>query len=131
MAVIKVPKTPKKSFDKDRSPSALLLDQIAHLEWAALPASQRRAGRLPRPKVKTEGQAAERIAQLTKFVLANEAARAEAARSVDALPPTAVKLPPLPRVPAPAGTSGRGASKAAVRTKRPANRSASRRRARR
>ncbi|MEP6594051.1 MAG: hypothetical protein ABJC51_10180, partial [Acidobacteriota bacterium] len=69
MAVIKVPKTPKRAFDKNRRPSALLLDQIAHLEWAALPASQRKPHQLPKRKVRTEAQAAERVGQLTALVL--------------------------------------------------------------
>jgi hypothetical protein len=101
MAVIKVPKTPRKSFNPDRRPSALLLDQIRHLEWAALPAAQRAPGRgLPTKTVTTEGAAAERIAQLTTLIHEQQArpyTPGEVAR---------VTLPPLPG-PAPARESAR------------------------
>src|SRR5262245_24375158 len=79
MAVVKVPKTPKRAFNKQRRPSALLKGQIAHLEWAALPASKRKPGQLPKINVRTEGQAAERIAKLTTLVL--EQSRAYAGRA--------------------------------------------------
>jgi hypothetical protein len=72
MTPIKVPKTPRSSFNTDRRPSTLLLDQIEHLEWAALPAWQRKPRLLARyrkHRVKTEQQAADRIAQLTAMVL--------------------------------------------------------------
>ncbi len=96
MAVIKVPKTPKQAFNSNRRPSALLLAQVKHLEWAALPASQRKTHEFDKHPVKTEGQAAERIAQLTKLVLAAKAARTpdDDVRDTRALPP--VVLPPLP-----------------------------------
>jgi hypothetical protein len=62
MADVIVPKTPKKAFNPDRRPSSLITSQIEHLE-AALglfrEPGQRRTG--PR----TEGEAAEYIAQLT------------------------------------------------------------------
>jgi len=79
MAVIKVPKTPKRAFNKRRRPSALLRGQIAHLEWAALPASQRKPGSLPKIDVRTEGQAAERIAELTTLILEQSGAYAKGA----------------------------------------------------
>jgi hypothetical protein len=113
MAVIKVPKTPRKSFNPDRRPSALLLDQIRHLEWAALPAAQRAPGRgLPTKTVTTEGAAAERIAQLTTLIHEQQArpyTPGEVAR---------VTLPPLPG-PAPARESARAPKpgRAAARTK--------------
>lgn len=98
MTVVKVPRTPKSSFNKDRKPSALLLDQIKHLEWAVLPAAQRKPKALARhPKVKSEAQAAERIAQLTTMVLH--------AKTVEPNGPPAdgvqlkITLPPLPRAP--------------------------------
>lgn len=110
MAVIKVPKTPKRAFDKNRRPSALLLDQIAHLEWAVLPASQRKPHQLPKRRVKTEAQAAERVGQLTAMVL--EAKAAEAVEPPVGVPPIVppVTLPPLPRVP-PAPRPGESRSK--------------------
>jgi hypothetical protein len=98
MAVVRVPRTPKSSFNKDRRPSALLLDQIKHLEWAALPAAQRKPKQIARhPKVKSEAQAAERIAQLTTMVLDAKNARPYAAPA-DGVQPK-VTLPPLPKVP--------------------------------
>lgn len=101
MVIVKVPQTPKSSFDKNRRPSALLLDQIKHLEWAALPASQRKPNQLAKYKqVKTEWQAAERIAQLTTMVLK---AKEEGVRRPveDGVQPKVV-LPPLPKA---AGTT--------------------------
>ena len=92
MAVVKVPRTPKRSFNKDRKPSALLLDQIRHLEWAVLPAMARTPKVLRAPKARTEAQAAERVAQLTRLVL-----QASQARGLGEPPPRA--LPPMPRVP--------------------------------
>src|SRR5262249_32050543 len=65
MATIRVPKTPARAFNKNRPPSSLLRSQIAHLEWAVRPAYERKPHQLPKVKVKTEGQAAERIAELT------------------------------------------------------------------
>jgi len=88
MAVIKVPKTPKKSFNKNRPASVLLRGQIEHLEWAVLPAS-RRNPRARRRKVKTEGQAAERVAQLLAML-----------PEPGDVPP--LKLPPLPKAETPA-----------------------------
>src|SRR6476620_8866494 len=108
MAVIKVPKTPKKAFNQHRRPSALRLGQIEHLEWAALPASQRKPHQLPKAKVKTEGQAAERIAQLTKVILASEAARAAEPVPAETTSLPTVTLPPLPRVSPPARPSRQG-----------------------
>ena len=59
MAKVRVPRTPKKAFDRTRRPSSLLLGQIEHLEWAVLPAAQRKPDQLPARKVKSEAQAAE------------------------------------------------------------------------
>jgi hypothetical protein len=98
MAVVKVPRTPKRAFNKDRPPSALLLDQIKHLEWAALPASQRKPKDLKKYRqVKTEAQAAERIAQLTTLIQQHAHVEPD-----PAAPKTGVQakvvLPPLPRL---------------------------------
>ena len=68
MAVIKVPKTPRKAFDKNRRPSELLLKQIEHLEWAARPASERVPKKFRVKKPKTEGEAGDLIAALTEKV---------------------------------------------------------------
>ena len=117
MAIVKVPKTPKSSFDKNRRPSALLLDQIKHLEWAALPASQRKPHQLAKRKqVKTESQAAERIAQLTAMVLkANEERLRQRAEGVQ----PKVVLPPLPKV-----------TDSATKTRKPKTRKRSKRKTR-
>lgn len=124
MAVIKVPKTPRKSFDKNRPASVLLLGQIEHLEWAVLPAS-RRSPSARRRRVKTEGQAAERVAQLLAML--------PESRTV---PPQ--RLPPLPPVETPAGRAGarasgprrRTATKTAKRKRKTGTRSEARRRRR-
>jgi len=75
---IRVPKTPKKAFNKRRKVSGLLMAQIEHLQWAALPAAERQSAKdLAKRKIrkpKTEGQAAEYIEQLTKQVLEQQAA---------------------------------------------------------
>ena len=101
MAKVRVPRTPNKAFDKSRRPSSLLLGQIEHLEWAVLPAAQRKPDQLPARKVKSEAQAAERVAQLTSMLhdqAAAEAARAAAPKSAPPAPPPApVILPPLPK----------------------------------
>jgi hypothetical protein len=76
MAVIRVPRTPRRAFNKKRRASELLLRQIDHLEWAVLPASQRKPAQLPKLKVKTEGQAADRIAVLTRQLLEAKASGA-------------------------------------------------------
>jgi hypothetical protein len=78
MATIKVPRTPAKAFDKDRPASDLLRRQIQHLEWARRPASARTPQMLRMPKTMTEGEAAERIEQLTAAVV--EQGKQEAAR---------------------------------------------------
>jgi hypothetical protein len=66
MAVIKVPKPPKNAYDSRRPAGDLLKKQLEHLEWAVRPASQRRPDQLKLMMPKTEGDAAARIATLTK-----------------------------------------------------------------
>jgi hypothetical protein len=87
MAVIKVPKTPKKAYNENRRPSALLLSQIEHFEWASRPASQRKPNQLRKPRVRTEREAAERIAELTRKVLAAKDATAHIAHPGPPNPP--------------------------------------------
>ncbi len=95
MAKVKVPRTPKKSYNPERRPSKLLIDQVKHLEWAALPASQRKPQQLKVYKhVKTEWQAAERIAQLTTLITAAKDALPIRDVALGMLPP--VVLPRLP-----------------------------------
>ena len=76
MAVIRVPKTPKQAFNKNRPASKLLKSQIEHLEWAVRPASERKPYQLPKTTVKTEGEAAARIEELTRRLLPEGAASA-------------------------------------------------------
>ena len=111
---IRVPKTPTSSFDQHRRPSKLLLDQIKHLEWAVLPASQRKPHDLAKQReVKTESQAAERIAQLTGMLLkAKEEGRIQPFEP--GVQPTVV-LPPLPK----AGTPPRARKPRARKAPRP------------
>jgi len=94
MANIRVPKTPKAAFNKNRPASELLLRQVEHLEWAALPASQRKPYQLRKRRSLTEAQAAERIAQLTAMILEAKA-RTPAQRAAETAAP--VHLPPLPK----------------------------------
>jgi hypothetical protein len=78
MAVIRVPKTPRKAFDKSRPVSNLLKAQLEHLEAIVHPApnpgarSMRTAGP-PKPVVRTEGQAAAYIQELTRELYAQKA----------------------------------------------------------
>ena len=116
MAVIKVPKTPKKAFNTHRRPSALLLGQIAHLEWAVLPAAQRQEHQLPTQTVTTEGQAAERVAQLSMLVLA--ASAPAAAGEVVLGPVTLPPLPPGPTNPPAQRRHARSTKKAARKARR-------------
>lgn len=130
--VIKIKRTPKSSYNPERRPSALLLDQVKHLEWAALPASQRKPEQLKVYKqVKTEWQAAERIAQLTNLITAAKEAVPITNVALGALPP--VVLPPLPprrpkRAAKRASTKKKtaGASKRKARTARKTARTRSR-----
>ncbi len=114
MAVIRVKKTPRSSFNDRRRPSALLLDQIAHLEWAVLPAAKRKsraraaATKRVAARLKTEAQASARVAQLMALLV--EAKEPAAAK------PAALKLPPLPRAPKVAGPEGK---KVARRARKP------------
>jgi hypothetical protein len=86
MAVIKVPRTPAKAFNKDRPASDLMKSQIQHLEWAIRPAAERspaKVKKLNRKAPKTEGEAAARIEALTRQL---HPAGAPAAPASDAAP---------------------------------------------
>jgi hypothetical protein len=89
MDPIRVPKTPARSFDKNRPPSELLLKQIEHLQWAALPASERDQKQMKaQRKPTTEGQAAKRIERLTAQILS------PAGQPAGTTPPAARKRTP-------------------------------------
>jgi hypothetical protein len=123
VAEVRVPKTPKKAFDRTRRPSSLLLGQIEHLEWAVLPAFQRKPDRLPTEKVKTEAQAAERVAQLMNMLRQSGAAPAAARAAAGGTAPAAARpvpviLPPLPKVATPAKAKARPKNRPANRTRK-------------
>jgi hypothetical protein len=73
MATIRVPRTPKTSYNPKRKPSGLLLAQLEHLQWASLPASDRTSPehlkKRKERRPKTEGEAAAHIERLTRKVL--------------------------------------------------------------
>jgi hypothetical protein len=109
MATITVPKTPAKAFNPRRPPSDLIRQQIRHLEWALLPASQRQPKRLKDGTLKwfkggtakTEAQAAAYIALLTARVreaYADVQTRAARGLPRDAGPAAPVRLPKVPVV---------------------------------
>jgi hypothetical protein len=86
MAVISVPKTPKKAYNPRRPAGTLLQNQIRHLEWAVRPAGKRMPKDFKKIKpAKTEGEAAARIGKLTQEL-----------QRQSALPPGTI--PPTPPV---------------------------------
>ena len=64
--IIKVPKTPKSAFDKNRPASDLLKAQLEHLEAAVGDYRSRSPARRKGGKALTEGEAAVRIHELTR-----------------------------------------------------------------
>jgi hypothetical protein len=89
MAEIRIPKTPKSAFNKNRPASKLLKSQVEHLEWAVRPASERKPYQLARSKsmIRTEGEAAARIAELMRLLQP----------ALAPTPPAAADTPPAPR----------------------------------
>jgi hypothetical protein len=66
MAVIPVPKTPKKAYNPRRPAGTLLQNQILHLEWAVRPAGKRKPKDFEKVKpARSEAEAAARIGKLT------------------------------------------------------------------
>jgi hypothetical protein len=65
MAIIKVPAPPKNAFNKNRPISALLKNQIVHLQEAELRFPARQQTNIYINKIKTEGEAADYIRQVT------------------------------------------------------------------
>jgi len=65
MTVIKVPKPPESAFNMNRPVSALLKNQILHLQEAELRFAARDQTNIYINDIKTEGQAAEYIRQVT------------------------------------------------------------------
>ena len=67
MAVISVPKPPKKAYDPRRPAGTLLQNQIRHLEWAVRPAGKRKPKDFKKIKpARSEAEAAARIGKLTQ-----------------------------------------------------------------
>jgi hypothetical protein len=67
MAVISVPKTPKKAYNPRRPAGTLLQNQILHLEWAVRPAGKRQPKDFKKIKpARNEAEAAARIGKLTQ-----------------------------------------------------------------
>jgi hypothetical protein len=125
MAVIRVPKPPRKAFDPQRPAGTLLQSQLKHLEWAVRPAAARKGKAFTVKPAKTEAEAAARIAKLSaKLHLQATALR-------DVMPPNpdpsaerpatlAVKRTPKAR----AGTARKPKSRS--RSRRPSKRRGSR-----
>jgi hypothetical protein len=84
MAVIRVPKPPKSAYNPRRRPGTLIQNQLTHLQWAALPAGERKPGKFRVKPAKTEAEAAARIETLTHQInqQAKASKKAEAARLV-------------------------------------------------
>jgi hypothetical protein len=98
MVVIKVPKTPKRAFNKDRPASDLLRAQVTHLEAvAAGPSAVARGMEADRGRRKpmSEGQAAEYIATFTRQV--QTPTRNQAAARATEPPPVPTPATPTPR----------------------------------
>jgi len=68
MTVIKVPKPPKSAFNPNRPISALLRNQILHLQEAELRFPARHQTNIYINKIKTEGEAAKYIQQVTAIL---------------------------------------------------------------
>lgn len=66
MAMIKIPKPPKSSYDPDRPVSGLLKAQILHLQEAEQRLPQRHQSDIYINTIKTEGEAAEYIRHVTE-----------------------------------------------------------------
>lgn len=68
---IRIPKTPKEAFDRNRPPNTLIRNHIAHLEHAVLSRGQ---------AIRTEAEAAEYIGQLTTLLRGGEKPKPKAAK---------------------------------------------------
>src|SRR3954466_11472941 len=95
MAVIRVPKTPRKAFDPTRPAGTLLQSQLKHLEWAVRPAAERKGKGFKVKPAKTEAEAAARIAKL------NAKLHLQATAPRDVMPPIADVPAERPAIAAP------------------------------
>jgi hypothetical protein len=73
MAIIKVPKPPQSAMNKDRPISSLLKTQIEHLQEAEFRLPARAQTNIYINAIKTEGQAADYIRQVTAALHAEHA----------------------------------------------------------
>lgn len=89
MAIVRVPKTPRGAFNKNRPVSNLLKAQMEHLEAAAHTCHVQSQRRRPR----TEGQAAAYIAELTAQVKASAELAKHTTGPRPPLPPLSAPLP--------------------------------------
>ncbi|PWT84968.1 MAG: hypothetical protein C5B57_03860 [Blastocatellia bacterium] len=127
MAVIRVPKTPKSAFNKNRPVSELLRRQVEHLEYLqSATAAAPRLQSVPRLRSKgtmTEGQAAAYIEAMTRRLHPEAAQPVPATESA----PSPVTRPATPPSKAKARAKGKTKTKPERIVRR---RSASRRRSR-
>lgn len=120
MVVIKVPKTPKKAFDKNRQPNGLLRTQMEHLEAVVTGAPTAAPTRATRTRVRslTEGGTANRVAELMRQL---QAARAPQRGRVPEAAPAGRAAPK-------AATKARGAKKSGTTKTRAARKGPARKR---
>lgn len=81
MALIPVPKPPRKAYNPRRPAGTLLQSQLRHLEWAVRPAAERTKKAFRIKPAKTEAEAAARIEKLTQEL------HRQATAPKDAMPP--------------------------------------------
>ena len=118
MALIPVPKPPKKAYNPRRPAGTLLQTQLQHLEWAVRPAAERVPARFKKiKKANSEAEAARRIEKLTREL------KLQAESPRDTIPAYAPKRP----LPLKAKTK---TVKAKAKTKSQSQRPARRRKAR-
>jgi hypothetical protein len=91
MAIIRVPKPPKAALNKDRPISSLLKTQIRHLQEAEFRLPARAQTNIYINTIKTEGEAAEYIRQVTANLHAEHAA-VDAIRTAKKKPKPAKKF---------------------------------------
>ena len=114
MALIPVPKPPKKAYNPRRPAGTLLQNQLQHLEWAVRPAAERVPARFKKiKKAKSEAEAARRIEKLTREL------KLQAESPRDMIPAYAPK--PKRRLPVKTKTV-KAKAKTKARSQRPARR---------
>jgi hypothetical protein len=118
MAVISVPKTPRKAYNPRRPAGTLLQNQLRHLEWAVRPAGKRLPKDFEKIKpARTEAEAAARIETLTRELQRQSALPPG---TIPAAPPAAAR--PMRKKTAKAKPATRAKTKARPRSRRPSRR---------